>query len=86
MDGNIKFFLEKFKTALGGEEAFKEDFCLIVKEKTTFTLSKKHVSFKGGTVRIGGDPYLKTEIFLNKESILESLREKHPQKEILDII
>ena len=86
MSANIQLFLERFKNALGQEDSFREDLCLIVKEKTTFSLEKSCVIFKNQIVRIDSDPYLKSEIFLNKDGILEALRSKHPQKTVLDII
>jgi hypothetical protein len=71
-----------FKSALFKEDTFREDFCVTVKDKTGFSLEKKMVTCRNGTVNIKADPYLKTEIFLKQNDILAHMREKYPEKNI----
>ncbi len=82
MSSNISQFLDVFKSALFKEDTFREDFCAIVRDKTGFSLEKKMVTCRNGTVNIKADPYLKTEIFLKQDDIIAVVRGKYPDKNI----
>lgn len=85
MSSNISQFLDIFKSALFKEDTFREDFCKIVNEKTSFSIDKNSISCRNGTVTIKADPYLKTEIFLKQAEILFSINNKYPEKKIKNI-
>ncbi len=86
MQSNISQFLEIFKVAVIGDENFRDDVCAVVLEKTKFPVSKSCITLKNNNVYIKADPYMKTEINLHKDGILESVRAKYPKKNILNIL
>lgn len=86
MQSNISQFLEVFKTAISGDENFREDVCEIVLQKTKFSLEKKCVLCKNGILYIKTDPYMKTEILMQKNTILEDIQNKYPKKNIREIL
>ena len=86
MHSNISQFLEKFHNALLGEDIIRGEIARIISEITGFTLKKENVSFKGDSVKLKCDSYMKTEVFLHKDKILEALRLKFPKKIINNII
>jgi hypothetical protein len=79
-------YLNKIKESLLSEEDLKDGICSTIKEKTACSLGKENISLRNGTICLEADPYLKTEIGLHKEDILTSLREKYPNKKLVDII
>ncbi len=85
MTANIGKFLEIFKTAISGDENFREGVCKIVLEKTKFPLDKKSITLKNNSICIKADPYMKTEISLHKEDILKAIQAKYPKKNIRDV-
>lgn len=85
MLGNISKFLEKFKESLGSEDDFREETSKTISEITGFPIEKEKIFLKGGIVKIKCDSYMKTEISLHKEKILENLKSKFPKKNIKDI-
>lgn len=86
MLNNIGDYLAKIKNLVNKEEDFIIYFCSSVQEVTGFKLEEKEVSFKGGKFTLKTNSYLKTEIALHKEEILKSLKEKFPNKTVLDIL
>ncbi len=86
MNANISQFLERFQNVLLGEDIIRGQIVLIIKEITGFSLNKEEVCFKGNSLKLKCDTYMKTEVFLRKEKILETLRLKFPNKTIRDII
>lgn len=85
MQQNINNFLENFKNKLFKEEGFKDFIIETIKEKTNISLKKDQIVFVNNIIKTSVDSYLKTEIFLNKENILNKIKEKYPEKNIIDI-
>lgn len=85
MQQNINNFLENFKNKLFKEEGFKDFIIETIKEKTNISLKKDQIVFVNNIIKTSVDSYLKTEIFLNKENILNKIKEKYPEKKIIDI-
>lgn len=85
MQSNISQFLEVFRVAVLGNDTFREDVCSIVLDKTNFPVEKHCVVSKNSSVYIKADPYMKTEIMLCRDEILEAVRTKYPHKNIQDI-
>lgn len=77
MDNNsISFFLEKFKLILGSEAGIRDTIIKIIEEKLGFKIDSKDVTIKNGVIIIKGSSYLKNELFMQKEEILEALINK----------
>ncbi len=85
MTVNISQFLDIFKQAISGNENFKETICAVVLETIKFPIEKGAISFKNQNIYLKTDPYIKTEIKLHKEKILEKLKIAFPGKIIKDI-
>lgn len=86
MNGNLSNFLENLKTAIFSEENFREDICLVIEKEAGFRPDRSLVEIRSKTIRINTDPYVKSEIFIHKEKILVAIKDRHPKKNILDII
>lgn len=82
---SISLYLEKFKEILGGETMIRDTIIRVISEKTGATIDPKDVSIKNGTVRIQGSSYLKNEVYMNKEEIIEALSRLIPIGKVIDI-
>jgi len=69
----ISFFLAKFKN-LGLDDALaREAFIEIINKTLGVKLDQKSVRLKDGTFFVSAHPGIKSELFLKREKILESL-------------
>ncbi len=77
MDQNsINSFLEKFKQILGSEAGIRDTIIRIVEERLGIKIDSKDVTIKNGVLEIKGPAYLKNEIYMQREEILEDLKNK----------
>lgn len=86
MNANISQFLEKLKSNLFSEDSFRDEVCSVILERTKFPLEKNSVRETKGIITLRVDPYMKTEVMLRKNDILEALRSKYPKRIIRDIM
>jgi hypothetical protein len=86
MHGNLGNYLEKIKSLIGGEEDFKLRIISIIKENTQVDVGEKNIEIKNYRIYVSVNSYLKTEILLKKEILLEKIREVFPHKTLLDIL
>jgi hypothetical protein len=85
MTQNISQLLEIFRTAISGDEKFKEDVSKILLAEVNVIIENKNILFKNGNIQIKCDHYTKTEINLYKEKILFRIKEKYPNKKNINI-
>ncbi len=72
----IKFFLEKFKNILQGDRDLKNELIVKINKETGIILTDTRVKIKEKTAFIQEKPVVKSEIFLKKDKIIESLAGK----------
>ena len=83
---NISKLLEKFKKLKPSDLFVKEAFIDVIKEVLSVEISKEEITVSGSNLFLNVHPTLKSEIFLKKKAILESLEEKLQKKQIKNII
>lgn len=83
--GNIDDFLNKFKVIIDREESKKEIILKIINKKTGKGINLDNLSIKNNTLFIKTNPYLKSEIILNKESIIKDIKKENIDISIIDI-
>lgn len=83
--GNIDDFLNKFKVIVDREESKKEIILKIINKKTGKNINLDNLSIKNNTLFIKTNPYLKSEIILNKESIIKDIKKENIDTSIIDI-
>lgn len=83
--GNIDDFLNKFKVIIDREESKKEIILKIINKKTGKGINLYNLSIKNNTLFIKTNPYLKSEIILNKESIIKDIKKENIDISIIDI-
>ncbi len=81
----ISELLLKFKN-LEHPDAKKEILLKQIVESTGLLLNKKQLELHGGILFIKADSYVKNEIFLQQEKILQELKEKLPNFKIKKIL
>lgn len=86
MSANIAQFLEKLKLNLFTEDRFKDTVCDVIFEKTGFPIGKECVKDMRGIITIKADSYMKMEVSMKKEEILNALRSRYPKRAMRDII
>lgn len=69
----ISLYLEKYKRFGFKTQIVKETLIAIIKKKFGVELTKDDIDVKNGEVRINISGPLKSEIFINKDSIKEEL-------------
>lgn len=83
--GKIDDFLNKFKIIVDREESKKEIILKIINKKTGKNINLDNLSIKNNTLFIKTNPYLKSEIILNKESIIKDIKKENIDISIIDI-
>ena len=83
---NIKGFLEKFKKLKPTDTFVKEAFSDSIKEIMNIEIEKGEITVSGSNIFLNAHPTLKSEIYLNKREILESIENKLQKKTIKNII
>ncbi len=80
----LSSFLEKFKN-LKDPKQDRVDIACIISSVIGEEISESLVNEKNGVVFLQISPMLKTQIFMNKEKILEILNTEKPKLNIKDI-
>lgn len=71
----LSSFLEKFKNLKNPKED-REKIATIISKKLGVTVIEDMIRLKKDTLSISADNYIKTEIFLKKEPLLEALQKE----------
>ena len=58
---------------LGSEAGIRDTIIKIIEDKLGFKIDSKDVTIKNGVVTIKGSSYLKNELYMQKDEILEEL-------------
>lgn len=82
---NINSFLEKFKKLLRYNKEIKETIKGVIKEKIGVELDDKDIKIQNKVLYIKTTPYVKNEIFIKKDIILEKLNSLLDKKSPKDI-
>lgn len=72
----LEDFLGKIKKTILKEQILKEDIIFVIKKETGIELLKESIHNTGRKIKISSHPAIKNDIFLKKERILSSLKEK----------
>ena len=83
---NISGLLAKFKKLKPSDTYVKEAFIETMKEVMNVEVFKPEINVQGSNIFLNVHPALKTEIFLKKKEILESLDKKLQKKVVKNII
>ncbi len=75
MINHLAYLLEKFKNLRNPKEE-RVKIASVITEKLGFEISEDQVSLKRGTLLINADNYLKSEIFMQKDTLLEALKKE----------
>ena len=81
-DKSISFLLEKYKMLLGSEAGIRDTIIKIIEDKLGFKIDSKDVTIKNGVITIKGSSYLKNELFMQKDEILEELINKVGKRKV----
>ncbi|MBL7045363.1 MAG: hypothetical protein ISR98_02075 [Parcubacteria group bacterium] len=73
---NISDYLAKFKNITPPDKFVKDELIAVVKEVAGIDIEKSNIDVRNGTIFLSLDPLIKNEIFLKKNEVLESLKEK----------
>ena len=82
---DISKYLEKFSKLSTSRGFLRESVVSSIKEICNFDIEPTKIDEKNGIVRISERPIIKSEIFLKKQRILNSL-EKKIGKKVVDIL
>ncbi|MFM2290413.1 MAG: hypothetical protein RIS29_226 [Bacteroidota bacterium] len=82
---NIGNFFDKFKNVALKEFVVREKIVNAIKEHTGATIDLKDIEFLNKIIRIKGSPSLKSQIFIKKTAILDTLRGSMPGMIITDV-
>lgn len=82
---DIAKYLEKFKILSFSRDSLRNIVAETIKEFCKTEIDLKNIDIKEGIARISERPIIKSEIFLKKEKILSSVREKSKGK-VWDIL
>ena len=84
---DLKDLLQKFKSVGLKEHTIKDNLINILKEDLNIELTREHIQFKNGTIRILVSGAIKTSIILKKNYFLEKLNSEidYLDTKILDI-
>lgn len=70
---HISFFLKRFESLGAGEFLVKEVVSVVIEKKWGIKISTKNIGYDRGTITIKGSRSLKSELFLNKQEIVEEI-------------
>jgi hypothetical protein len=82
MINHLAHLLEKFKGLRNPKEE-RVKIASVITQTLGFEISEDQVSLKKGTLSINADNYLKGEIFMQKDLLLEALKKEN--LEVFDI-
>lgn len=82
---NLDNYLEKFKSAMSAMGAEKNAVTEELFKSLGVRVSKEFISIKKDTIFISGSGSLKSQIFMKKKQILETLHKHNELKDIVDI-
>jgi hypothetical protein len=86
MDYNlIGGFLDKFRKIIFQKEELKNIVVQTICEEIKHQVKEDMVKIKNGIIFIQGSPILRNEILMHKKSILDTLKNKLPSNNFLDI-
>ena len=75
MSFNIGDYLKRFVGLTPPDDFIKEEVLKIVKDKIGIDLNKKEITISNGVIYIKTTPIIKNEIFINREKILQNLKQ-----------
>ena len=81
---NVSLYLEKFKTLGLAEYVAKDALISVIKKSIGVEIEKKDVEYRNGKFQIKAEPIIKSQIYIKKIEILESLS-KELKKEVADV-
>jgi len=67
---------------LGSEAGIRDTIIKIIEDKLGFKIDSKDVTIKNGVVTIKGSSYLKNELYMQKDEILEELINKVGKRKV----
>lgn len=82
---SISSFLDKFKNTLLKKEDSYRIIIEIINKHTKILIDQKNIKIKGSLINIKTSPILKSEILINKESIIKDLSQQSPNLKFTDI-
>jgi hypothetical protein len=83
---SITSFFSRFKKITPPDEFVRKTAVEILQEVVGVKLNISHISVEGGILRIKNNSFIKSEVFLHKEQILQLLREKLGSQAPKDIL
>lgn len=81
----ITSLLERIRSITPPDETIRQRIVSIVEDVLRFKLDKKDIVIRNLVVYIKTPPVIRSEIFMNKKFILESLKQEFGNKAPLDI-
>ena len=81
----IESFLEKFKKLLRYDREIKKTITEIIKNSVNIYIKESEIKIQNKVLYIKANPYIKNEIFIKKDLILERLKKSLKNKIIKDI-
>ncbi len=81
---NIGDFLSKFKIIRSPKQN-REEVVKLIKEVTDIEISEDEIKISNKTLFIQSHPALKNAIFLKKEFLLNQIKEKLPDIQVVDL-
>jgi len=83
---SVSNFFSRYRNLKPPAEFLKSEISLIIKDVLGVLLEPEEISIKGGVISIKTkNPLIKNSIFLKKEKILESLKQKIGQRAPRDL-
>lgn len=70
---NVSLYLEKFKSLGLAESTAKDALISVLQKCVGVEIEKKDVQYKNGAFRIQAEPIVKSQIYIKKNEILESV-------------
>ena len=83
---SITSFLDRFKKITPPDEFVRKTAVEILREVIGVKLSISHISIEGGILHIRNNSFIKSEVFLHKEQILQLLKDRLKEQAPKDII
>ena len=82
---NIDKFLEKFRKALNQQEGYKDVVVEVIKNCTGIEIERENIKIKKETLFLNVNSYIRSEIFLYKNKLLEEFKIKIIGRNVKDI-
>lgn len=82
---NIKGFLDGFKNKILSSQIEKEIIVRVFNKILNINILKEDIDIKKETIFVKVNPYIKSEIFLNKDKILKEIKKQGIEKTVKDI-